>query len=227
MQQLYTQQGELIEVQKAFMQKVYTWMVGALTITGSIAYVISSKTGLIESIYPYFTLLVIAQLGVVIFLSARINKMTSSTAFILFTLYSVLNGVTFSVIFEVYTASSIASTFFVTAGTFAAMSMYGWFTKKDLTSMGSFLYMALIGLIIASVVNMFFASSVMYWVITYAGVLIFVGLTAYDTQKIKKMSVEFHDNESHNKGAVIGALTLYLDFINLFLYLLRILGNRN
>lgn len=227
MQQLYTQQAELIEVQKAFMQKVYTWMVGALTITGSIAYVISSKTGLIESIYPYFTLLVIAQLGVVIFLSARINKMTSSTAFILFTLYSVLNGVTFSVIFEVYTASSIASTFFVTAGTFAAMSLYGWFTKKDLTSMGSFLYMALIGLIIASVVNMFFASSVMYWVITYAGVLIFVGLTAYDTQKIKKMSVEFHDNESHNKGAVIGALTLYLDFINLFLYLLRILGNRN
>ncbi|MGB0776848.1 MAG: Bax inhibitor-1/YccA family protein [Flavobacteriaceae bacterium] len=227
MQQLYTQQAELIEVQKAFMQKVYTWMVGALTITGSVAYVISSKTGLIESIYPYFTLLVIAQLGVVIFLSARINKMTSSTAFILFTLYSVLNGVTFSVIFEVYTASSIASTFFVTAGTFAAMSLYGWFTKKDLTSMGSFLYMALIGLIIASVVNMFFASSVMYWVITYAGVLIFVGLTAYDTQKIKKMSVEFHDNESHNKGAVIGALTLYLDFINLFLYLLRILGNRN
>jgi len=227
MQQIYTQQTELIEVQKAFMQKVYTWMVGALTITGSIAYVISSKTGLIESIYPYFTPLVIAQLLVVIFLSARINKMTSSTAFILFTLYSVLNGVTFSVIFEVYTASSIASTFFVTAGTFAAMSLYGWFTKKDLTSMGSFLYMALIGLIIASVVNMFFASSVMYWVITYAGVLIFVGLTAYDTQKIKKMSVEFHDNESHNKGAVIGALTLYLDFINLFLYLLRLLGNRN
>lgn len=230
MQQIYTQQEELSMIQNAFMQKVYTWMFGALTITGAVAYVIYTKEGLMD----YFTLnnstfylLMFAQLGLVWYLSARINKISSTTAFVLFTIYSVLNGVIFSfLIFQIYTASSIASTFFVTAGTFAAMSLYGWTTKKDLTSIGSFLYMALIGLIIASVVNWFLASPMMYWIITYAGILIFVGLTAYDTQKIKKMSIQFQDNESHNKGAIMGALTLYLDFINLFLMLLRLLGDR-
>ena len=229
MQQIYTQQEELSMIQNAFMQKVYTWMFGALTITGAVAYVISTKQSLIEYFMlnqTTFYLLMFAELGLVMYLSARINKMSSTTAFVLFTIYSVLNGITFSLIFQIYTASSIASTFFVTAGTFAAMSLYGWTTKKDLTSIGSFLYMALIGLIIASVVNWFLASPMMYWIITYAGILIFVGLTAYDTQKIKKMSIQFQDNESHNKGAIMGALTLYLDFINLFLYLLRLLGDR-
>jgi uncharacterized protein len=131
-------------------------------------------------------------------------------------------------IFVLYTATSIASTFFVTAGTFGAMSMYGYFTKRDLTKMGSLLMMALIGLIIASVVNMFMASSTLYWITTYAGILIFVGLVAYDTQKIKEMNIIGNEGtDEDRKEAIMGALALYLDFINLFLYLLRLLGRRN
>jgi FtsH-binding integral membrane protein len=146
----------------------------------------------------------------------------------MFFAYAFLNGLTLSVIFLVYTKTSIASTFFVTAGTFAAMSVYGYTTKRDLTSMGSFMTMALIGIIIASVVNFFLRSPAVYWVITYAGVAIFVGLTAYDAQQIKAMSAAgFAGSEDERKGAVIGALRLYLDFINLFLLLLRIFGRQN
>ena len=145
----------------------------------------------------------------------------------MFALYSVLNGVTMSFIFIAYTSTSIATAFFVTAGMFAAMSFIGFVTKKDLSSFGSFFTMALIGLIIASVVNIFLNSSVMYWIITYVGVLLFVGLTAYDTQKIKQMLIEYGDevNDSTQKLALIGSLSLYLDFINLFLYILRLFGN--
>jgi hypothetical protein len=145
----------------------------------------------------------------------------------IFVLYATLTGITFSAIFLMYTESSIASTFLVTAGTFAAMSFYGYTTKKDLTSWGSFLFMGLIGIIIASVVNMFLQSEAMYWVVTYAGVLIFIGLTAYDTQKIKEMNILGNEGtEEDTKEAIRGALTLYLDFINLFLMLLRIMGTR-
>lgn len=143
-----------------------------------------------------------------------------------FLAYSFLNGLTLSVVFLSYTKSSIASTFFVTAGTFAAMSLYGYFTKKDLSSWGNLFFMALIGLIIATIVNVFWANTTLYWIITYAGVLIFVGLTAYDTNRIKQMLANQEVNEGTQKLALLGALTLYLDFINMFLYLLRIFGDR-
>jgi FtsH-binding integral membrane protein len=144
-----------------------------------------------------------------------------------FLLYAILNGLTMSVIFLVYTSESIASTFYITAGTFAAMSLYGYYTKKDLTSIGNMAMMALIGIIIASIVNMFFHNEMMYWIITYLGLAIFVGLTAYDTQKLKQIgSNGFEYEESMEKIAILGALTLYLDFINLFLFLLRIFGGR-
>ena len=190
----------------------------------------SLSPGRVQSIFASrgtFWLLVIAELALVFILSARIMKMSFSTAGIMFALYSVLNGVTMSFIFIAYTSTSIATAFFVTAGMFAAMSFIGFVTKKDLSSFGSFFTMALIGLIIASVVNIFLNSSVMYWIITYVGVLLFVGLTAYDTQKIKQMLIEYGDevNDSTQKLALIGSLSLYLDFINLFLYILRLFGN--
>jgi FtsH-binding integral membrane protein len=174
-----------------------------------------------------FYALLFGELGLVWFVTARIDSLSGVTATFLFLLYSVLNGLTFSVIFLVYTASSIGSTFFVTAATFGVMSIYGYTTKRDLTSLGNLMFMALIGLIIASVVNIFLGSEMLYWITTYAGVLIFVGLTAYDTQKIKQMaSTDFGTSENVQKGALMGALRLYLDFINLFLFLLRLFGRR-
>jgi FtsH-binding integral membrane protein len=153
--------------------------------------------------------------------------MNASMAIGLFLLYSALNGLTMSIIFLIYTSASIASTFFITAGTFGVMSAYGYFTKKDLTSIGNIAFMGLIGIIIASIVNIFLQSSMLYWLVTYAGVLVFVGLTAYDTQKIKKMSLEMDiESEEGSKGAIMGALALYLDFINMFIFLLRIFGQR-
>ncbi|MGB0836895.1 MAG: Bax inhibitor-1/YccA family protein [Flavobacteriaceae bacterium] len=243
MEQTYIQRNDVADVQRIFIQKVYTWMTGALILTAVTAYFLGLRfdealsaaeaSGMdpqsaIDSVIPgsWMMFSIIAQFGLVIALSAAINKMSSTTAFVLFLVYSILTGVTFSTLSLVYTGDSIALTFFVTAGTFAVMSIYGMTTKRDLTKMRSLLFMALIGLIIASVANMFFASSMLYWAITYAGILIFVGLIAYDTQKIKTMSTQFTDAESHNKGAILGALTLYLDFINLFLYLLRLFGDR-
>lgn len=215
---------------RTLMGKVYLWMTLALAVTGLTALYVASSPGLVQSIFASrgtFWLLVIAELALVFILSARIMKMSFSTAGIMFALYSVLNGVTMSFIFIAYTSTSIATAFFVTAGMFAAMSFIGFVTKKDLSSFGSFFTMALIGLIIASVVNIFLNSSVMYWIITYVGVLLFVGLTAYDTQKIKQMLIEYGDevNDSTQKLALIGSLSLYLDFINLFLYILRLFGN--
>lgn len=218
-------------IQAAFMSKVYTWMSGGLAITGLIAMWVASRPDLVYSIASnqmLFFGLIIGEILLVIYLVSAIQKISAQRAGILFTVYSALNGVTLSLVFLVYTSESIATTFFVTAGTFAIMSMYGYYTKKDLTSWGNLLFMALIGIILASVVNFFMQSEMMYWLITYAGILIFVGLTAYDTQKIKRMSTANEiGSEGESKGAIIGALMLYLDFINLFLLLLRVLGNRN
>jgi len=152
--------------------------------------------------------------------------MSAEAATAAFIIYSVLNGITLSLLLLIYTGASVASTFFTTALTFSAMSAYGYFTKRDLTTMGSYLQMGLIGLIIASVINIFWANGTMYWIISYVGVLLFVGLTAYDTQKIKKMGTVVEGVQTTQKMAIMGALMLYLDFINLFLMLLRILGDR-
>lgn len=212
--------------QVGFMTKVYGWMAAALLITGFVALFTAATPAIIGLIFSnslVFWGLFIAEIFLVGYLSARIESMSTSTATAIFLGYAALNGLTMSAIFLIYTAGSIASTFFVTAGTFAIMSVYGYFTKTDLTKMGNLLFMALIGVVIASVVNFFLQSEALYWVTTYIGVVVFVGLTAYDTQKVKEMNMIGEDDR---KGAIIGALTLYLDFINLFLLLLRILGGR-
>jgi FtsH-binding integral membrane protein len=214
----------------ALMRKTYLWMSMALVITGLTAYVVATNAAISSYLFMHSQLiwvLFLAEIGLVIGLSAAIRKISLSTATLMFVAYAALNGITFSSLFYVYTMGSLASTFFITAGTFGAMSLVGFFTKTDLSSMGKILLMALIGLIIASVVNIFVASSGLEMLMTYLGVLIFVGLTAYDTQKIKQMFLMAPDaSESTQKYAVLGALTLYLDFINLFLYLLRIFGRR-
>ncbi|MCD8296715.1 MAG: Bax inhibitor-1/YccA family protein, partial [Prevotella sp.] len=213
----------------ALMRKVYVWMTLALVITGFTAYGVASSPGIISALYSsrmIFWGLLIAELALVFIVSARIDRMSITTATLLFVAYSILNGVTLSAIFLVYTMSSIANVFFITAGTFAAMSLIGLFTKTDLTSLGKILFMALIGLVIATLVNVFFIRSGMFsLIVSYIGVLIFVGLTAYDTQKIKQMLIAADNmSEEGQKIALLGALSLYLDFINLFLYLLRIFG---
>lgn len=215
--------------QAVFMNKVYAWMSAALLITGFVAYWAATTPAVINAIVTnriLFYALILGEFGLVIWISARINQMTSERANLLFITYAALNGLTLSTIFLIYTSSSIATTFFITAGTFAAMSFYGYTTKKDLTSWGNLLFMALLGLIIASLVNMFLQSPFFNYLLSWGGVVIFVGLTAYDTQKIKQMANEMDSEENAKKGAVIGALSLYLDFVNLFLYLLRLFGDR-
>lgn len=215
--------------QQDFITKVYGWMSLALVITGITAYLTATSQAVLEFIFgiPYmFMGLLIGEVLLVIGLSAMINKMSAATATFLFILYSVVNGLTLSVIFLVYTQGYISLTFFVTALTFGVMSAYGYFTKKDLTSWGNLLMMALVGLVISSIFNLFMKNEILYWITTYAGILIFVGLTAYDTQKIKNMNMIGADGETARKGAIMGALTLYLDFINLFLLLLRLLGRK-
>jgi len=222
-------QEERAIVQTEFIRRVYNWMALGLAVT-ALTSLFTLNSGLIYSLLSpgVMLVLILAELGIVIALSAAIGRLQSSTALLMFFAYSFLNGLTLATIFLAYTKASIASTFFVTAGTFAAMSVYGLTTKRDLTSMGSFLMMGLIGIIIASFVNFFFSSPAIYWLITYAGVAIFVGLTAYDAQNIKEMAYGgFAGSEEERKGAVIGALRLYLDFINLFLLLLRIFGRRS
>ncbi len=224
------QRDRAVAAQSDFIRKVYNWMALGLAATAISALYTASNEAMQRLIFGSpitIIVLLVAELGLVVAISAAINRIQSSTALIMFFIYSVLNGLTLSSIFLVYTSASIASTFFVTAGTFAAMSIYGYTTSRDLTSWGSFLMMGLIGIIIASLVNFFFRSEQIYWLITYAGVIIFVGLTAYDTQRIKQMAIGgFEGAEMERKSAVIGALMLYLDFINLFLLLLRIFGNR-
>jgi FtsH-binding integral membrane protein len=212
------------------MRNVYLWMTFALATTGlTAAYVASSPAlALIVLDDSNYWILALILVGIVWYLSSRIMSISFTTASILFVLFSILMGVMFSCIFLVYTMESIATTFFITAGTFGGMSLVGYFTKKDLSTMGRFLIMALIGLIIATIVNLFLQSTQMMWLITYAGVLIFCGLTAYDTQKIKTMFLEMggEKNEATLKIALLGSLTLYLDFLNLFIKLLRIFGKR-
>ena len=221
--------AERVEVsQTLLIRKVYVWMCLALLITAGTAYRVSNSEEILRVIFSSkmsFFGIIIAQFAIVWFLSARIKTLTFTTATVLFALYSVLMGVTMSCIFLAYTQSSIASTFFITAGTFAVMSIYGFTTKRDLTSIGGLLIMALVGLIIASVVNYFLKSSMFDLIISCIGVLIFVGLTAYDTQKIKAL-LNQENTEENQKMAIIGSLMLYLDFINLFLFLLRIFGRR-
>lgn len=212
----------------ALMRKVYIWMTLALAITAITAYGVASSPVLLNAIYSSkFTFfgLIIAELALVFYVSARINRLSLTTATLLFILYSVINGATLASIFAFYSMSVIGQTFLVTAGTFGVMAVYGYFTKKDLTSWGRLLLMALIGLIIAGIANMFFRSTMMDLVVSGIGVLVFVGLTAYDSQKIKQMLLMQEDmGETAQKVALMGALSLYLDFINLFLYLLRFMG---
>ncbi|WP_026463002.1 Bax inhibitor-1/YccA family protein [Adhaeribacter aquaticus] len=217
-------------LQPGFMAKVYGWMSLALAITAVTSAVVASSDFLLSLIFANkitFYGLLIAQVLLVLYLGAKMMDMASGTAALFFLFYAFLNGVTLSVIFMAYTAASVASTFLITAGTFGAMSIYGFVTKKDLSSWGNILMMALLGLIIASVVNMFFYTEMVYWITSCAGVLIFVGLTAYDTQKIKAIGMmQEEGSETEKKTSLLAALSLYLDFINLFLYMLRFFGNR-
>ena len=212
----------------ALMRKVYLWMTLALVITGFTAFGIASNPGIAYAIVTnrlLFWGLVIAEFGLVIGISGAINKLSAVTATLLFVLYSIVNGATLSVIFMAYTMSSIASVFFITAGLFGVMAFIGYTTKTDLTSIGKILFMALIGIILATIVNLFVGSSMLNMIVSYIGVVIFTGLTAYDSQKIKNMLYNADSmDEGMQKIALLGSLTLYLDFINLFLMLLRILG---
>ena len=213
------------------MRKVYVWMTLAMVITGFTAYGIATSPGVQQAIFTnqiLFWGLIIAEFALVIGVSAAINRLSLAMATLMFILYSVINGALLSSIFLIYTASSIATVFFITAGTFATMALIGYTTKTDLSSIGKYLFMALIGLVIATFVNFFIKSSGFDYILSYIGVLIFVGLTAYDSQKIKQMLLQAPDaGEGAQKIALLGALSLYLDFINLFLYLLRIFGRRD
>ena len=210
-----------------YMLRIYNYMASGLALTGIVAYV-AAYSGFIAHIYntPIMWLVILAPLGLVMWLSYGINRMQAGTAQALYWLYSGLMGLSLATIFLVYTGDSIARVFFITAGTFAAMSLYGYTTRRDLSRFGSFLFMGLIGIIIASLVNMFIASSALQFAISVIGVLFFTGLTAYDTQSIKEMYVASDDGQIAGKKAVMGALRLYLDFINLFMMLLQLMGAR-
>lgn len=216
--------------QATFMTKVYGWMTIALLITAFSAMFTLSSPALLELIFGnklVFYGLIIGELLLVGSLVLAVQKMSPTMAAIVFIGYSALNGLTLASIFLIYTAGSIALTFFITAGTFAVMSIYGYTTKADLTRIGNLALMALVGIIIASIANFFLQSETLYWIISYIGVAVFVGLVAYDTQKIKNLSDSIDVNSAEGKRAsLIGALTLYLDFINLFLFLLRLFGSR-
>ena len=211
------------------MRNVYIWMTLALVITGLTAMVTAKSEALMTFIFTNnwaLIALMILQLGLVFYFSARINRMSFSTATAVFILYSAITGLTFSSIFVVFSMNSIATTFFITAGMFAAMALVGSFMKKDLSGMGKFALMALIGLIIAGIVNMFLRNAMMDFIVSGIGVLVFAGLTAYDSQKIRQMlQMQSEINESTQKLALLGSLSLYLDFINIFLYLLRFFGS--
>lgn len=231
----YLGQERSIDLPQTFsvlMRNVYTWMAAGLLMTAFTALIIAERTQLLITIATTPALmwgLFIAEIAMVLILSARIMKMSFLTAGLLFAGYAILNGVTMAFIFAIYTKTSIAQTFFITAGTFAGMSIVGFTTKKDLSTLGRMLFMLLIGLIIATIVNIFAGISWLGMIINYVGVIIFVGLTAYDTQKIKNMLQAYSEagvNDQTNKIALLGSLTLYLDFINLFLFILRIFGDR-
>jgi hypothetical protein len=210
------------------MRRVFTKMTLALVVTGLVALYCANSYAFLNFMFTNtwsLILLCIAEIGIVIGLSAGINKLSNSAATALFYAFAIINGMTLSPIFLVYTGASIAKTFFITAGTFGAMAVYGYFTDRDLSKIGSMLTMALFGLIIVSLVNMFLKSSGLDWVISFVGVALFIGLTAWDTQKIKQLAMQMPES-SVGRLATLGALSLYLDFINIFLYLLRFFGNQ-
>ncbi len=212
--------------QNTLVRQVYAWMGGGLLVTALLAMVIISSPAMLNAIFGnrlVFYGLVFGELGLVVAISGAINRLSASAASLLFILYAALNGVTISAIFAAYTAESIVSTFVITAATFGTMSAYGYLTRRDLTGLGSFLFMGLVGIVIASLVNIFTRSSAVSWVVSAVGVIVFTGLAAYDTWKIKAMA---RAGVEGRKPAILGALTLYLDFINMFLMLLRLLGNR-
>ena len=220
------------EASTIFLAKVFNWMAIGLGLTGLAAFLTANSQTALQFIFGnkmVFYGLIFGELGLVFYLSSRIQRISAQAATGLFIAYSILNGVTLSAILLLYTMTSVAATFFVTAGMFGAMAVYGFVTKKDLSSWGSFLFMGLIGIIIASVVNIFLGSSMMSWMISGIGVIIFTGLTAYDVQQITRMGAQgiMDGGEAAiRKGAIMGALKLYLDFINLFLMLLRFMGDR-
>jgi FtsH-binding integral membrane protein len=212
----------------AFLSKVYGWMFVGLLTTAVTAFTVASSSGLIQALFGnrmVFWVLLFAQLGLVFYLSARVNKMAPMTAAALFILYSALTGVTTSIVLLVYTGASIASTFIITAGMFGATAVFGTVTKRSLAGLGQFFFMGLIGLILASIVGIFWHSEALQFVITIVGVLVFTGLTAWDAQRLKQMAVSLPDGRV-GAYSVVGALSLYLDFINLFFFLLRLTGNR-
>ncbi|MBQ9585938.1 MAG: Bax inhibitor-1/YccA family protein [Muribaculaceae bacterium] len=225
----YQNEWSLTTYMSKVMRKVYMKMFLGLLVTALTSWLVLTNETILMTLVQSRGLLIglcVAELALVFILSMAINKLSSPVATLLFYAYAVINGITLTPIFLMYTMSSIALTFFVTAGVFLAMSIYGYTTKSDLTKFGTFMVMALIGLIVCTIINIFWANSVMDWIISFAGVIIFIGLTAWDTQKIKQMAQET-DEMNVGKLATLGALSLYLDFINLFLYLLRFLGNRN
>ncbi len=213
---------------RTYMLRVYNYMAGGLALTGGVAFMTAQSDALLSLIYGntiVFWVVMLAPIGVILF--GFRPSISASKAQAIYWLFSGLMGLSLAYIFLLYTGESLARVFFITTGMFAGMSLYGYTTKRDMTGIGSFLFMGLIGLIIASVVNIFMQSEAMHWAISVIGVLIFVGLTAYDTQKIKRSYNEGDGSDVMTKKAVFGALRLYLDFINLFLFLLRIFGNRN
>lgn len=228
----YTPNSSIIEQSgsrvQTYMSHVYGWMTVGLLLTAIIAWYASTNTQLLNVLYNMMWVLLIAELGLVFVISGLINRLSGAAATTLFMLYSVLNGCTFSIYFKVYTSSSIASVFFITAGMFGALAFYGYTTKRDLSGFGRFLFMGLIGIVIASIVNIFLKSEPLMWAVTYIGVFVFAGLTAYDTQKLKELgeNISQDDQNEFRRFVILGALTLYLDFINLFIMLLRIFADR-
>lgn len=224
-----TVQGADVQLaRQSFLTSVFGWMFLGLALTAGVAAYVAASSDVIGWFedHPWAWLVMfVVQLGLVVTISAGINKLSYSVSVFLFALYAALNGFIFSVILEAYTTASIASAFGVAAGMFGGMAIYGYVTKRDLTGMRSILFMGLIGLIIGMVVNMFWANSVLYWFVTFGGVVLFCALTAYDMQKIKQIGESGADSETLRKASILGALSLYLDFINLFLFLLRIFGS--
>jgi FtsH-binding integral membrane protein len=213
-----------------FMNAVYAWMCVGLALTAAVAYYVSHNAAMMKPIFNAggFLILLIAELALVVVITRAVNKINAMTATALFLLYAGLNGLTLSAIFLIYSLPTIGAAFAVTAGMFGTMSVIGFVMKTDLTRFGSYFLMALVGIIIASVVNIFWANSLLYWGITYLGVLLFVGLTVYDTQRLKYMARQLEGNEAMSaRMSIVGSLILYLDFINLFLLILRILGRRS
>lgn len=227
---VYVSEGDLADKMRLAMRQVYLWMTVGLLLTAGVAYaVVSTPLILLVANQLVFFGLVIAELALVVFLASRVTRMSPATAVGLFFVYAALNGVTMSLIFMIYTTSSIAITFFATACLFGALTIIGYTTGRDLTNLGGFLLMGLIGLLIGSVINLFFASSALYWVLTFGGIALFIGLTIYNTQRVKKMTlaaIQQGDELAVQRVGIIGALSLYLDFVNLFLLLLRLAGRR-